>query len=78
LLSIPFSLLHFGKRVRKVFILIVSIIFLEILLIKPISGYEPRYFYHWQFLSIILIVLPTTGLAKDNQLIKKFLPWLKK
>ena len=74
-LSLPLSFFHPEKKVRKIFYLLVSVVLSEFFIIRLISGYDSRYFYHWQFLSIFLIVLPTTGLTKEIKSIKKFLPW---
>jgi len=61
----PFlAFFHSEKFVRKIFCLIFITVLVEILLVRMISGYDPRYFYHWQFLSVFLIVLPTSHLWK--------------
>jgi hypothetical protein len=58
LLSLPLSFLHSNKKVRKVFLFLITIVFLDVFFAAVTSSFEPRYFFHWQFLSVLLIVLP--------------------
>lgn len=48
---------------RKMLIIIFTFIIVEIVLVRSISGYDVRYFYHWQILAILIIIMPL-GLLK--------------
>jgi hypothetical protein len=72
LLSIPFSLFHSERRIRKIIFFVIIMSSMEILLAASSFKYEPRFFYHWQFLSVLLVALPTTSLVDYKNLLKKF------
>jgi len=79
LLSVPLSFLHSEKTVRKLALILVVGFCLEVLIAAQVSNYEPRFFYHWQFLTILLMVLPMTPLFNYKKLAKKILsPFLKR
>ncbi len=70
LLSIPLSLFHVSKRVRKIAYFLMTLVVIEVLLAAVSFKYETRFFYHWQFLSALLIVLPTSFVSRYRSLIK--------
>jgi len=70
-----FSLSLGTKKIKTMVLLFFVYVAIEILLLKSISGFEMRYLYHWQILSILIIVAPLSVLNKINplQLIQKIL-----
>jgi len=64
--SIPLSFFHPEKKVRKIAYFVGMMIIIELLLVPHFFRYESRFFYHWQFLSILFLVLPT-ALIKINR-----------
>lgn len=66
LLSIPLLVFNISSKIKKLFIIVLSYFIIEFLLIRNISGYEIRYFYHWQILSVFLISLSLTNLNKNK------------
>jgi len=69
LLSIP--LIFFGKlkKLKKILVVVLLFFAFELLLIKNISGFEDRYFYHWQLLSVFVISLALSNF-KENKIYK--------
>lgn len=57
-LSLIFSLALGLKMVKKLVLLILLFITVEIIFVRHISGFEARYFYHWQVFSVLVIVVP--------------------
>ena len=55
------------KKVMLITALIILLfVGLEIMLVKNISGYEARYFLHWQIMAVVLLVLPLALFERTN------------
>jgi len=66
LISIPLSILHRSIKVKITLFTIFAFIVADFLIVKWVSGYETRFFYHWQFFSVLIISLPLTDLPITN------------
>lgn len=64
IISMLLTLLLGNKQIRKLLIFIVVFVIIEIFLVRHISRYETRYFYHWQVLSLLILVLPISMIGK--------------
>lgn len=56
--SIVMSIILRLRQLMLLSIIIPSVVFLEILLSKNISGFELRYFFHWVLLIPLILILP--------------------
>lgn len=52
------------RKIRLMVIIIFLFVAMEIILVRDISGFEARYFFHWQALAILVIVAPLSIFAK--------------
>lgn len=62
--SVVISLTFASEKIKKLVLLILSYVIVEIILVRNISGFEGRYFYHWQILAILIIVTPLFVFSK--------------
>lgn len=62
--SIVVSLTLGSDKIKKMVLTILCFTAIEILLLKNISGFEGRYFYHWQVFAVLIIVAPLFVLNK--------------
>lgn len=68
IIAIILSLILGTKKVKKMVIIILIYLTIDLFLLKSISGFEMRYLYHWQILSILIIVTPLSALKKMTTL----------
>ncbi len=57
-LSIVISLLFGQKKVKVLVLSTLVFVAVEVLIVKNISGYETRYFYHWLVFTVLLLAAP--------------------
>lgn len=62
--SIVVSLTLGSKKVKELLLLVSFFVFIEVLFLRNISGFEGRYFYHWQIFTVLVTVLPLFVLGK--------------
>ena len=65
--SILLTFLFGNKESKKLLLFVLVFVTLEILLVRNISGYQDRYFYDWQTLSILILVIPISILSKTEK-----------
>lgn len=72
LISLSFILFSFKKSKKKIFYFLGLMIVLETFFARHLFKFSPRFFYHWSFLSMILVVLPISRLSDYKGIIRKF------
>ena len=66
MVSVLFSLTIAPKEIKRMAIIILLFVVIEIILVMNISGFEARYFYHWTTFSILILVAPLAVLGKQK------------
>lgn len=66
LISSILIVLFGNSKTRKILFLLLVFVLVEIICVKAISGYESRYFYHWQIIALFILSLPTSLLFKKS------------
>ncbi|OGM15586.1 hypothetical protein A2V56_00230 [Candidatus Woesebacteria bacterium RBG_19FT_COMBO_42_9] len=64
IVSIVLSLTLGLKKVKNMVLFILLFVAIEIILIRNITGYDGRYFYHWATFSILILVAPLAALKE--------------